>query len=312
MFHRSFSLAAMGSSPWIAVNMEVIPNRGLCFDMANSICVHAVRHEFGRMMMAVMDGFSLEGRVAVVTGAASGIGRQAAMTFAEAGARVVIGDVDEAGLAETAVAIGSTVTALRTDVSRKAEIDALAARALEVSGRIDIWANVAGTAGPCPILDVTEELLERVIAINLKGVFWGSVAAARAMKEQGSGSIINISSTGAISAPPNMSVYAMTKSGVSAVTRNIAREMGPFGLRANTVSPGFVETKLATWSYRNADGSLDEAKREDALRLRRGAAPLGTIGEPSDIAYAMLYLASDASRFVTGQNLYVNGGVTMD
>jgi 3-oxoacyl-[acyl-carrier protein] reductase len=104
----------------------------------------------------------------------------------------------------------------------------------------------------------------------------------------------------------------MTKSGVSAVTRSIAKELGPFGIRANTVSPGFVETTLATWSYRNADGTLDEAKRDEALRLRRAAAPLGTIGEPTDIAYAMLYLASDASRFVTGQNLYVNGGVTMD
>jgi 3-oxoacyl-[acyl-carrier protein] reductase len=262
--------------------------------------------------MALIDDFSLDGRVAVVTGAASGIGRQAAITFAQAGARVVIGDVDEAGLAETASAIGAAATPQRTDVSRKTDIDALAARTLAIAGRLDVWANVAGIAAPCPMLEVSEELLERVIAINLKGVFWGSVAAARAMKERGSGSIINISSTGAISAPPNMSVYAMTKSGVSAVTRNIAREMGAFGLRANTVSPGFVETRLASWSYRNEDGSVDEARREDALRLRRAAAPLGTIGEPSDIAYAMLYLASDASRFVTGQNLYVNGGVTMD
>lgn len=261
--------------------------------------------------MALMDGFSLAGRVAVVTGAAAGIGRQAAQTFAEAGAQVVIGDVDEAGLAETAALIGASATTLRTDVSRKADIDALAARALELHGRIDVWANVAGTAGPCPFLDVTEDLLERVIAINLKGVFWGSQAAARAMKETGGGSIINISSTGAISAPPGMSVYAMTKSGVSAITRNVAKEMGAFGIRANTVSPGFVETTLATWSYRKPDGTLDEAKREEALRLRRGAAPLGIIGEPTDIAYAMLYLASAASRFVSGQNLYVNGGVTM-
>jgi 3-oxoacyl-[acyl-carrier protein] reductase len=259
----------------------------------------------------VLKGFSLENRVAVVTGAASGIGREAALTFAGAGAKVVLADVDEAGLAETAAAIGTAAAVLATDVSRRADIDALAVRALEFGGRLDVWANVAGTAGPCPMLEVTEELVDRVIAINLKGVYWGSVAAARAMKEQGSGSIINISSTGAVSAPPNMSVYAMTKAGVSAVTRNLAKEMGPFGVRANTVSPGFVETKLATWSYRNEDGTLDEVRREDALRLRRQVSPLGVVGEPSDIAYAMLYLASDASRFVTGQNLYVNGGVTM-
>jgi NAD(P)-dependent dehydrogenase (short-subunit alcohol dehydrogenase family) len=125
------------------------------------------------------------------------------------------------------------------------------------------------------MLDVTEELLERVIAINLKSVFWGSVAAGRAMKAQGGGSIINISSTGAISAPPNMSVYAMTKSGVSAVTRNIAKELGAFGVRANTVSPGFVETKLASWSYRKDDGSVDEGKRDEALRLRRQRVDIG-------------------------------------
>jgi 3-oxoacyl-[acyl-carrier protein] reductase len=200
---------------------------------------------------------------------------------------------------------------LPTDVGRRAEIEALAAHALAQGGRIDVWANVAGTAGPCPMLEVTEELFDRVVAINLKGVFWGSVAAARAMKEQGAGSIINISSTGAVSAPPNMSVYAMTKAGVSAITRNVAKEMGEFGIRANTVSPGFVETKLAAWSYRREDGSFDEARRETALQLRRQVSPLNTIGEPGDIAYAMLYLASDASRFVTGQNLYVNGGVTM-
>lgn len=261
--------------------------------------------------MTVMDGFSLAGRVAVVTGAGSGIGRQAAQTLAEAGARVVLGDIDEVGLAETAQLIRDAATVLRTDVGRRDDIEALAARALELHDRIDVWANVAGITGACPMLDVTEELLERVIAINLKGVFWGSVAAARAMKKNGGGSIINISSTGAISAPPNMSAYSLTKSGVSAVTRSIAKEMGAFGVRANTVSPGFVETPLASWSYRNADGSFDEAKREEALRLRRAAAPIGMTGEPSDIAYAMLYLASDASRFVSGQNLYVNGGVTM-
>jgi 3-oxoacyl-[acyl-carrier protein] reductase len=261
--------------------------------------------------MAVMDGFSLAGRVAVVTGAASGIGRQAALTFAEAGALVVLADRDEAGLARVAAAIGNAATIQRTDASIRADVDALAARALEVHGRIDVWANVAGTAAGCPMLDATEELVDRILGVNLKGVYWGCIAAGRAMKETGGGSIINMSSTGAVSAPPGMSIYAMTKAGVNAITHSTSRELGQFGVRCNAISPGFVETPLAAWSYTREDGSIDAEKRETALKLRRGASPLGVTGEPVDIAYAMLYLASDASRFVTGQNLYVNGGVTL-
>jgi 3-oxoacyl-[acyl-carrier protein] reductase len=259
-----------------------------------------------------LDAFSLEGRVAVITGAASGIGREAAHVLAGAGAKVVLADLNEAGLAEAASAIGPAAIAQPTDVSRRAGIDALADRALAWGGRIDVWANVAGTASACGILDATEDLVDRIIAVNLKGVYWGSIAAARAMKQQGGGSIINMSSTGATTAPPGMSIYAMTKAGVNAVTRSIAKEMGPFGVRANAISPGFVETPLASWSYTRSDGEIDQALREKALELRRAASPLGITGEPGDIAHAMLYLASDASRFITGQNLHVNGGVTMD
>ena len=258
-----------------------------------------------------LEAFSLEGRVAVITGSASGIGRGAAVAFASAGAKVVLGDLNETGLKETAAAIGPGAIWHRTDVTRRAEIDALATQAVESFGRIDVWANVAGTAGACGMLEATEDTVDHIIAVNLKSVYWGCVAAARAMKDQGSGSIINMSSTGATSAPPGMSLYAMTKSGVNAITRSTAREMGPFGIRCNAISPGFVETPLASWSYRNSDGSIDEQRREQALYARRAASPLGIVGEPSDIANAMIYLASDASRFVTGQNLYVNGGVTM-
>ena len=262
-------------------------------------------------MAQAIDQFRLDGRVAVVTGAASGICREAARTFVEAGARVVLADRNAEGLAQAAAELGAAAIAQPTDVAQRAQIDALAARALDWGGRIDVWANVAGTAGACPMLEADEALVDSVIAVNLKSAYWGCVAAARAMKDSGGGSIINMSSTGAVSAPPGLSIYAMTKAGVNAVTHSASREFGPFGVRCNAISPGFVETPLASWSYTEADGSIDPDKRETALKLRRAASPLGVIGAPSDIALAMLYLASDASRFVTGQNLYVNGGVTL-
>jgi 3-oxoacyl-[acyl-carrier protein] reductase len=262
-------------------------------------------------MVEGRDGFSLEGRVAVVTGAASGIGLAAATAFAGAGAKLVMCDVDEDRLGKAAASVGPDVVHQVADVGQRVQVDALAERALSAFGRIDVWANVAGCVANCALIDATEELIDRVVAVNLKGVFWGCAAAGRAMKAQGSGVIINISSNGADTSPPGLSIYAMSKAGVNALTRSVARELGPFGVRANTVSPGFVETYMAQWSYRDADGRIDDDARSKVLAGCRASSPLGMIGEPGDIASAMLYLASDASRFVTGQNLRVNGGVSM-
>jgi 3-oxoacyl-[acyl-carrier protein] reductase len=262
----------------------------------------------------ITDAFSLKGKVAVVTGAAAGIGREAALIFAQAGAAVVASDVDQRGLAETAqliAEVNGVITTLVTDVSKQAQVEQLAQQACAIHQRIDVWANVAGCLGNGSILDTSEADVDRVIGINLKGVYWGCAAAARVMQAQGHGAIINISSNGADSAPAGMAMYAMTKSGVNALTRSVAREMGPYGIRVNTISPGFVETTMAKWSYRRSDGEIDELQREKALVLRRQASPLGLLGEPRDIGLAMLYLASDASRFVTGQNFRINGGVSM-
>jgi 3-oxoacyl-[acyl-carrier protein] reductase len=257
--------------------------------------------------------FSLTGRTAVITGAASGIGRETANVLAQAGASVVLGDIQESGLAQTALlveAAGGKALTCRTDVSRRAEIDALAAKTLQSLGRIDIWVNCAGVMVKTPLLEADEETLDRGIAINLKGVYWGCVAAGRAMKARG-GSIINVSSGGGESAVTDMSIYCLTKAAVNMVTRSAAREFGPFGVRANAIAPGWIDTPMVTHGFRDANGEIDPVKRQEIVRLRQQVSPLGLTGEPRDVALVALYLASDASRFMTGQILRPNGGVAM-
>lgn len=267
------------------------------------------------MHQRIEQGFSLQERVAVVTGAASGIGREAAVLFAQAGARVVIADVDHTGLAQTAEQINTDgsarATVVVTDIARRSDVDALAAAALAEHQRIDVWANVAGILKQFDVVDVCETELDRIIAVNMKGTYWGCAAAGRAMMQRGSGSIINVSSSGGDTSPAGLSGYAMTKAAVNALTRAAAREMGGHGIRVNTVAPGFVETPMASHRYVGEDGQLDDSLWQQAVAQRRAASPLGLGGEPSDIAFAMLYLASNASRFVTGQILRPNGGVFM-
>jgi 3-oxoacyl-[acyl-carrier protein] reductase len=178
-------------------------------------------------------------------------------------------------------------------------------------GRLDVWVNAAGVLLRAPILEVFEADLDRVLAINLKGTFWGCAAAGRAMQPQGSGSIVNISSAGADSAASNISVYAMSKSAVSTLARACAMEFGAFGVRANAIAPGWIDTPMVSYRYRNAAGEIDPDLREATLRQTAKVSPLGVTGTPRDIALAILYLASDASRFVTGQVLRPNGGSAM-
>ena len=257
----------------------------------------------------VLDAFRLDGRIAVVTGAGSGIGRATAMVLAGAGATVVCADIDSAAAEATAGSIDGP--ARRVDVTSKAEVDELVKRTVAEHGRLDVLCNVAGIIHESPVADTSEADLDRVIAVNLKGVLFGCQLAAPVMVAQGSGAIINMAS-GAIDTPaPNLVTYAMTKAAVAQLTRTLAVEVARQGVRVNAIAPGFIVTNMTARHYTDADGSVDRAKEEAMLSIMRKRTPLGILGEPDDIAYAVLYLASDASKYVTGQVLRPNGGVSM-
>lgn len=266
------------------------------------------------LSLDVAAAFDLSGRVAVVTGAASGIGRAAALLFASAGADVVVSDRAEAALEETATRVGQMgrkAIARVADVSSRVEVDGLVATAIDTFDRIDVMANVAGIISNAAFVDVTEAQLDEIITVNQKGVFFGCQAAARAMAERGGGSIINIASAGMDAPAPGIAAYAMTKAAVAMMTRVLALEMGSAGVRVNTVAPGFTDTGMTQRHWKDDEGRADEEARDAIWGQMADRVPLHTIGTPEDIAYAMLYLASDASRFVTGQVLRPNGGVAM-
>ncbi len=263
----------------------------------------------------VQDAFQLDGRVAVLTGAASGIGRATAKTLAGAGASVVLGDIDEKGAQATADeirdSVGGAALVVRTDVTERAQVDALVDRAAGELGRVDIMGNIAGVPHNQMVADVTDDEFERILAINLKSVFYGCQAALRVMVPQGSGNIVNISS-GAIDTPaPTLACYGMTKAAVAMLTKTLAVEVGQHGIRVNALAPGIVLTNFSRHHFANPDGTVDE-ERLAAYKQNFGAmAPLGRVGEPEDVAWAILYLVSDAASFVTGQILRPNGGVAM-
>jgi 3-oxoacyl-[acyl-carrier protein] reductase len=248
--------------------------------------------------------FGLSGRLVVVTGAASGIGRTAALMLACAGATCVLADLDADGLAATTDSIvqsGGRAFWQRTNCADRQEIEALASEA-ERTGPIHGWCNVAGVVAKQAAIDVDTALYDRVMGINMGGTYWGSTAAARRMIAHGGGAIVNISSNAADEPMNELSLYAMSKAGVNMMTRSFAKELGPHGIRVNAVAPGFTLTGM----------TAPTGSDEGAIIARNAArSPLGRVGMPEDIAFAMLYLLSDASRFITGQILRANGGTSM-
>jgi len=265
-------------------------------------------------MIAPKDLLDLTGKVAVITGAGSGIGQGSAQLLAAAGGKIVCGDLDPVRLKTTLTSIddaGGEAIGVEVDTTSQASVDALVQRAVDEYGRLDVMGNIAGIIHDASVLDTTEADFDRVLAVNLKGVLFGCQAAARVMKEQGSGSIINMSS-GAIDMPsPNLVSYAVSKAGVAQLTKTLATEMGSSGVRVNAIAPGIVMTNMTTRHFTAPDGTVNEAARDGLVNAMTRSLPLSRMGEPEDIARSVLFLASEASSYMTGQILRPNGGVAM-
>lgn len=265
-------------------------------------------------MGIVHDTYDMTGRVAIITGAARGLGRAAATLLADVGAHVVIVDNRAELAASTAAELrdaGYSADSAEVDVSKRLEVDALVADVVGRHGRLDVMINNAGIITESGPLDVTEDELDRVHAVNFRGVVFGSQAAARAMIPNRKGSIINITS-GAVDAPtPFMIAYATAKAAAAQFSRSLAAELGPHHVRVNTVAPGWVDTPMNERHVLNEDGTVDPERKAAYVAQRSKMSVMGIPGEPNDQAFAMLYLASDAAKFVTGQVLRPNGGVSM-
>jgi 3-oxoacyl-[acyl-carrier protein] reductase len=263
---------------------------------------------------SVRHAFDLSGRVALVTGAGSGIGRTTAEVLAAAGATVVCADIDGERAAETEAAIQSgdgRAQAATVNVAARGEVAALIDQIVAEHGGLHIMCNIAGIMIDSEILDLDFDEFDRILDVNLKGVLYGCQAAAKAMVAGGGGSIINMSSTAVLTPSPGIGPYAICKAGVAQLTKSLAVEVGKRGVRVNTIAPGFVPTNMTARYYTNADGTTDEATKDAVLAPMAKFAPLRRVGETNDIAYCVLYLASDASSFVTGQLISPNGGVAM-
>ncbi len=246
----------------------------------------------------------LEGKVAIISGGARGQGAVEARMFAEEGASVVIGDIlDDQGRQTEAELqeLGYNVTYVHLDVTDESDWQSAVQTALSTYGKLDILLNNAGILIRKTIEETTVEDWDRIFAVNSKGVFLGTKAAIPAMRENGGGSIINISSTAGLVGSPNGSAsYTATKGSVRLFTKSTAIQHASEGIRANSIHPGPIETDMI------ADTLNDPANME--LRMQR--LPLGRIGKPSEIAYGAIYLASDESSFVTGAELVIDGGTT--
>jgi NAD(P)-dependent dehydrogenase (short-subunit alcohol dehydrogenase family) len=254
--------------------------------------------------MSVLNSFGLAGRVAVVTGGNRGLGRAYARALGEAGARVAVLVRDPATAAEAVddlVAAGTQARAFAADVTRRADVDRAVAEIVAAFGRVDVLVNNAGTCIHRPALEVTDDEWREVIDVNVTGVWNCCQAFGRQMADQGGGTIVNIGSMSGlvVNRPQWQPAYNASKAAVHHLTRSLAAEWAPLGIRVNALAPGYVKTEMAP---------VDEPQFQ---RYWIEDAPMRRYATPEEIAPSLIYLASDASAFMTGSVLVIDGGYTV-
>lgn len=269
-----------------------------------------LRKEGSTMTAQPLFGRCLDGKVAVVTGAATGIGRGIAIRLAKEGADVVVADLNEDGAREVSDEIssmGRRALAVKVDVTSKRDVEAMIARGANEFGRIDIACNNAGVSTMNRVVDLTESEWDHNMNINAKGVFLSCQAEVKQMMKQGAGKIINTASMAAKSGFPYLAHYCASKFAVVGFSKALAREVAPFGITVNCVCPGFVKTGMhereIVWEAKLRGISPDEVVREYIAMT-----PLGRLETPDDVAKVVMFLASPGADFMSGQAINVTGG----
>jgi len=261
--------------------------------------------------MVNLSRFSLEGKVALVAGGSRGIGRATALGFAEAGADVVVSSrklPDLEKVADEIRALGRRALPVAAHAARMEDINRLVETVVAQFGTIDILVNNAGTnPAMATALDADERLWDTIVNLNLKGLYFLGQAAARVMKEHGGGKIINVSSVDGYRPEHNVGIYSITKAAVVMVTKSMALELAQYNIRVNAIAPGPVSTRMLDSHWFTLPEEEARAQKADLAKM----VPLQRIAEPDEMVGAMIYLASDASSFATGETIVIDGGMLL-